>query len=149
MENITLKKLETDDLDQFIALIRLFEKVFEREDFTPPPVDHLSRLLKKEDFLVFAALLDGKVTGGITAYVLDQYYSEKPLAYIYDLAVDTPLQRKGIGQTLINAINQHCQDHGFEEVFVQAETEDEHAVAFYRATKPVRESNAIDFTYTM
>lgn len=149
MKGIAIKKLKTDDFDQFIELIHLFEKVFERENFTIPQGAHLSKLLQKKDFLVFVATQDGKVMGGLTAYILDQYYSEKPLAYIYDLAVDTALQRKGIGKMLINAINEYCRHQGFAEVFVQAETEDEHAVAFYRATKPGRESDAIDFTYTL
>lgn len=134
INNLTVKKLDTNDLASFLELVRLFESVFEMEAFKVPPHDHLRQLLARKDFLVFVALSEGKVIGGLTAYTLQQYYSEKPLVYIYDLAVDLKHQRSGIGRRLIAAINDYCRHAGMEEVFVQADEADGHAVAFYHAT---------------
>ena len=51
-----------------------------------PDEIYLQQLLEKEDFFVFVALLNNKVVGGLTSYIMQQYYSQSPLVYIYDLA---------------------------------------------------------------
>lgn len=147
--SLTIKKLGEDDIALFQNTIVLFERVFEMENFSMPSSNHLTNLLGKEDFMVFTAFQGDKVVGGLTAYVLHQYYSEKPLAYIYDLAVNTHLQRKGIGKQLIDAVNSHCREKGFEEVFVQADKDEEHAVNFYRSTNPTDEEEVVHFYYTL
>lgn len=147
--NIQTYKVQPDQLDDFIALLSVFEEVFEMKNFSPPPRAYLERLLRKSDFMVFVATSDGQVIGGLTAYVLDQYYYVKPLAYLYDLAVQTSFQRQGVGQKLITAINDHCRNEGFEEVFVQADRVDQHAVDFYRKTLPTEEEDVLHFYYTL
>lgn len=71
----------------------------------------------------------------------------KPIAHIYDLAVSTSYQRKGIGSKLIAFANEYCKQSGFEEVFVQAEKDDDYAIDFYRSTKPAEELEAVHFSY--
>jgi aminoglycoside 3-N-acetyltransferase I len=78
-----------------------------------------------------------------------QHLTVKPLVYIFDLAVQTPLQRQGIGKKLIDAINKFCTEAGMEEVFVQADVIDDYAIDFYRKTKPTAEEDVIHFTYTL
>ena len=148
-KHITILKLGIDHLEQFIATIRLFEDVFKMENFSIPAVQHLQQLLQKKDFLIFAALKGNHVVGGLTGYVLEQYYSEKQLAYIYDLAVDTQHQRRGIGKRLIDEMNRYGEQNGFEEVFVQADKVDDYALDFYRATQPTSEERVVHFCYAL
>ena len=149
MEELLFKKLGTNELDKFIDLIRVFEDVFEMEDFSMPDATHLLRILQKQSFLVFVAVLEDKVVGGLTTYILDQYYSEKPLAYIYDLAVKQEFQRRGIGGKLIEAINAYCREQGFEEVFVQSDRVDDYALDFYRSTPFSQEEEVVHFCYKL
>ncbi len=145
---VTIEKLGDRDIDKFKELIKLFEEVFEMEHFTMPDTAHLQRLLEKDGFYVFVALLGGDVVGGLTAYTLEQYYSTKPLVYVYDLAVKTVQQRNGIGKKLMAGITSYCKDIGVEEVFVQADQIDHHAVAFYRATGATPE-DVVHFYYPL
>jgi aminoglycoside 3-N-acetyltransferase I len=144
-----IKKLSPTDIDAFMQLILVFEDVFEMQSFRLPKQEHLLHVLAKPDFIVFVALKDNRVIGGLTAYTLHQYYSEKPLAYIYDLAIQTKYQRQGIGKKLIAAINTYCSENGYEEVFVQADKVDEYALDFYRSTKPTEEEPVVHFYYTL
>lgn len=146
---LLVSKLEKDELEKFIHVIRLFEDVFEMKNFSIPPNNHLKQVLARENFFVFAASLDGGVVGGLTVHVLQQYYSQKPLAYIYDLAVAVQHQRKGIGRKLIAATNEFCEKKGFEEVFVQADKVDDYAIDFYRSTRPTNEEEAVHFSYVL
>lgn len=147
--NIQIKRLQPDEVDLFIALIGLFEDVFEMKDFRMPPEAHLQELLKDKGFYVFVAISDqGAMLGGLTAYTLRQYYAVKPLVYIYDLAVESRHQRKGIGTKLISAITSYCKAEGAQEVFVQADRVDEHAVEFYRKTGATEE-DVLHFYYDL
>ncbi len=147
--DVQIKKLSHSDLANFKILVKMFEDVFEMEDFTIPDDNHLSSLITNPNFIAFVAIYDHQVVGGLTAYVLHQYYSKKPLAYIYDLAVSTQHQRKGIGRQLVAAFNLYCKDQGFEESFVQADKVDDYALDFYRKTKITAEEQVVHFSYTL
>ncbi|MEM7110294.1 MAG: GNAT family N-acetyltransferase [Bacteroidota bacterium] len=147
--SLRITKLTNTDIQTLIKVIRLFEDVFEMSHFEMPPNSHLAHTLAKQNFFVFAARMENEVVGGLTAYTLDQYYSEKPLAYIYDLAVSRDHQRRGVGRKLIKATGEFCRKHGFEEVFVQADKVDDHAIDFYRSTLPTEEEQVVHFYYTL
>ncbi len=146
--SVQVRRLDQRDLDKFLALIGVFEEVFEMKGFKIPGEKYLQALLAKEDFFVFVALLEEKVVGGLTAYTLQQYYSERPLAYIYDLAVLSRYQRQGIGKLLMEGISTFCKGIGMEEVFVQADQVDQHAIEFYQATGGIAEQ-VVHFYYPL
>jgi aminoglycoside 3-N-acetyltransferase I len=127
----------------------MFEEVFEMKKFSMPTSEYLGELLGKENFHVFVALKEDSVIGGLTAYTLNQYYSQKPLAYIFDLAVASLWQRQGIGNALIMHTRSYFQQNGYSEVFVQADKIDDYAVDFYRKTKPTEEEDVLHFYYTL
>lgn len=148
--NIKVKKLDTTELTDFVALIKIFENVFEMRNLKIPPEKHLRDLLADEKFMVFVALdEDLNVVGGLTAYVLVQYYSTRPLVYIYDLAIRADLQRKGIGKKLVTSIKNYCAATGMEEVFVQADKVDDYALDFYRKNNPTAEEDVSHFYFTL
>jgi len=144
---MNIKKLTPTDIQLFEEQVLLFGKVFEMNDFQILSTPHLQGLLQQDNFMAFVALREGRVIGGLTAYVLHQYYAEKPLAYLYDLAVNTEDQGKGIGSELVKALCNYCQKQGFEEVFVQADRDEPQNLDFYRKAQPTGEEDVIHFTY--
>ena len=144
---LEILKLNHNDIDDFSELVTVFERVFEWENFILPNKFHLQKVLNNRLFLVFVAKTDNKLIGGLTAHILESYDSEKPSAYIYDLAVLTNHQRKGIGKLLIASLSDFCDKNGFKEVFVQAESEDLQAISFYKTTAISSEMKATHFTY--
>lgn len=146
--DIKTKKLLPGDVDDFSELIKLFGLVFEISAFKPPGKEYLQSLLINPGFLVFVATHKDKVVGGLTVYILPRYYSIKPSAYIYDVAVLNEYQRKGIGKQLISSLTDYCKENDFEEAYVEAETDDFQAVNFYRKTPVSSEIQATHFTYS-
>lgn len=147
--SVKIKKLQNEDLSDFIELVRLFEEVFELKDFKIPDLKHLQRLFDREDFHVFVAKSKGLVVGGLTVYILEQYYSTKPSAYIFDLAVDTKFQGRGIGISLIAAATSCYEEKGFEEVLVQADQIVDYGIDFYRKTIPTKWEEVRHFYYQL
>ncbi|MEO8111818.1 MAG: GNAT family N-acetyltransferase [Ginsengibacter sp.] len=145
---IEILKLQHNDIDDFSNLIKIFEKIFEWQNILFPSKTHLQKVIDNPRFIAFVAKAHNKLIGGLTAHILDRYDTEKPSAYIYDIAVLTDFQRKGIGKLLIAGLSDYCEKNGFSEVFVQAETGDIEAVNFYRTTPISSELKATHFTYS-
>jgi len=141
-----IAKLDKSEVSDFINLIEIFQEVFETE-VQIPDKDHLATMLSNHDFLVFVIKIGGDVVGGLTIYVLHRYYSTKPIAYIYDVGVKPNHQGQGLGKALIAEVCKYCKNNGFEEAYVEAESDDIDALNFYRKTKFSSEMNATHFTY--
>ena len=140
-----IKRLNKEELTEFRSLIHVFNAVFEEE----PKIgseNHLRKLLSREDFIVLAAFRENEVVGGLTAYELPMYYSDSFEIFLYDLAVKSEFQRKGIGKGLIQSLKAYCIEKEIKEFFVMAHEEDEHAVEFYRATGGKSEK-VVNFLY--
>ena len=73
------------------------------------------------------------MVGALSAYELMKYEQERSEFYIYDLAVAKPFRRRGIARSLIEALKPIARDAGAWVIFVQADREDEPAVALYRS----------------
>lgn len=141
-----IKILEAIDVEKFKLLLRVFSDAFQRADFIPPDDSHLRSLLQQKDLVVMIASANERVLGGLTAYVLNQYYSIQKVAYIFDFAVAKAYQRQGIGRALMAEMLAFCKSNGFAEAFVQASRDDQHAIDFYQATGGSAE-DAVHFTY--
>lgn len=139
-------KLNHNEISTFRDLIAIFKTVFENEEPIPNN-EHLNKLLSNPYFLVFVVKGEQKVVGGLTMYILQQYYGTKPVAYIYDVGITPALQRQGLGKLLMAEVCKYCKENGFEAAYVEAESDDIDAVNFYRRTTVSSEMNAIHFTY--
>ena len=85
----------------------LFKKVFDEVDITAkelPEEKYLEHLLATPTFHIFAAIADGKIVGGLTAYEFEMYLKKEKEAYLYDLAVDKDYRRQGIARALMDRI---------------------------------------------
>ncbi len=53
--------------------------------------------------------------------------------FLYELAVDEPFQRRGIGRALVSALAELARERGCNEMFVFADDDNERALATYRS----------------
>jgi aminoglycoside 3-N-acetyltransferase I len=91
----------------------------------------LRDLLCSEQFIAIAALRDDTVIGGLAAYVLKKFERERSEVYIYDLAVAQEHRRRGVATALIRRLKAIAKARGAYVIFVQANLEDEPAMALY------------------
>ncbi len=143
---VEYRKLTSADLPHLIALIKIYEQEFEMQNFRMPDNNYLQSLLEKDNIIFYIAIADTTIVGGLTAHVLSSTYFQSAEVYIYDFAVTSFMQRKGIGKNLISAFKQYSKDSGFREMFVQADIEDQHALDFYIATGGMP-AKVVHFTY--
>ena len=115
-------------------MLTMFGRAFaEMETYTArqPADDYLEGLLASSTFISLAAVADGRVIGGIAAYVLPKFEQVRSEIYIYDLAVDEEHRRQGVATALIAELRQVAAVRGAYVIFVQADREDEAAISLY------------------
>jgi aminoglycoside 3-N-acetyltransferase I len=126
-------KLQQKDSSLFVELVELFNTVFE-EASNIASEKQLKKLLNKSDFHAIVIIKNNKIIGGLTAYELEKYYTDKKELYIYDIAVKTAFHNQGIGKTLMTYLKKYATKNNIESIFVQAYSEEEQAVRFYEST---------------
>jgi aminoglycoside 3-N-acetyltransferase I len=115
-------------------MLALFSDAFEDPETylnRQPREAYLTRLLASDTFIAIAAFAAGQVIGGLAGYVLPKFEQERSEFYIYDLAVAEEFRRQGIATELINTIRRIAQQRGIYVIYVQADYDDDPAVALY------------------
>jgi aminoglycoside 3-N-acetyltransferase I len=131
---LDIRRLGSGDEPMAEALNALFAEAFDdRESYADhrPSTAYLQQQLARPDTIVLLAMAGGDVAGGLVAYVLPKLEQERSEIYIYDLAVAETHRRQGIATALIASLRQHAADTGAWVIYVQADLEDEPAVALY------------------
>lgn len=127
---------QSTDLFYLKELLSVFADAFEDHDSyqsAVPSDEYLNKLLAREDFIPLVAVADGKVVGGLAAYVLTKFEQERSEIYIYDLAVLEEYRRQGIATGLINKLSEIAREIGAYVIFVQADHGDDPAIKLYES----------------
>ena len=117
-------------------LLALFAHAFDDHESyqsAVPSDDYLDALLAREDFIPLVAVEDGRVVGGLAAYVLQKFEQERSEIYIYDLAVDEAYRRRGIATGLIKRLREIARERGAWVIYVQADHGDDPAIKLYES----------------
>ena len=127
-------RLDASQIDLFRALIDVFGTAFEATEVycgAQPDDAYLGALLDRDDFIALVARQDGRVVGGLAAYVLHKFERRRSEIYIYDLAVSEAFRRSGVATRLIEELRTIARQIGAYVIFVQADHGDDTAVALY------------------
>ena len=131
-----VRALTPDDVPLMRELLALFGRAFDDvESYSAhqPDDGYLEKLLNSETFIAIAALAEAKVIGGLAGYVLPKFEQARSEFYIYDLAVDEPYRRKGVATAIVEKLKEIAASRGIYAIFVQADLDDEPAIALYTA----------------
>lgn len=130
MSGVVIERLGVGDVQRAQAAFEMMHDVFD-EDHDALSDRYATALLANESFWVIGAFEDGEAIGCITGHELAMTRHERTELFIYDLAVRVVDQRRGIGRQLVNALVVGAADRGIDVVFVPADDDDTHALAFY------------------
>lgn len=146
---IPVYQLYEKDIPQFRQLIDVFGKVFDDPEsyHAQQPTDsYLQAFLAANSHIVIVAEYEGRVIGGLVAYVLTKFEQARREIYLYDLAVVHDMQRRGIGRRLMDTLRHIGKAMDAYVVFVQADEGDD-AISFYRALGPATETAVRNFDF--
>lgn len=142
---IRTQRLTSNDPELARRLFAVMADVFEEPNQELDDA-YLTALLARSDFWALAALEGDQVIGGVTAHALPMTRSAAYELFIYDVAVRSDRQRRGVGRLLLQALREGAAAAGITVSFVPADNEDTHALDFYRALGGVPQAVTI-FTF--
>lgn len=132
----SIVEFRTPHLAELKRLLEVFADAFEdHESYQAaiPSDEYLNKLLAREDFIPLVAVADGKVVGGLAAYVLTKFEQERSEIYIYDLAVLEEYRRQHIATGLINKLREIAHEKRAYVIYVQADHGDDPAIKLYES----------------
>lgn len=137
-----IKVLGCGDHPLFEGMLDVFAAAFDDAEAysgARPSEDYVARLLASDAFVALVAILDGKVIGGLAAYELIKFEQQRSEFYIYDLGVLESHRRRGVASSLIGSLSAIAAMRGASVAFVQADHDDDPAIALYSKFGPPRE----------
>ncbi|MBK9163862.1 MAG: AAC(3)-I family aminoglycoside N-acetyltransferase [Acidobacteria bacterium] len=129
-------ELRRADLRTLQELLAVFAAAFEDHESyqsAVPSDEYLTELLARQDFIPLVAVAEGKVVGGLAAYVLHKFEQERSEIYIYDLAVLEEYRRQHVATGLINKLREIARELGAWVIYVQADHGDDPAIKLYES----------------
>jgi aminoglycoside 3-N-acetyltransferase I len=130
------QQITASDLGLFHQLLEVFGEAFDDPKTyrgAVPSEAYLRGLLAKPHVIALAAVSEGRVVGGLVAYVLDKFEQERSEVYIYDLAVADAHRRQGMATALIRLLQRLAKERGAYVIYVQADLVDEPAIRLYQS----------------
>lgn len=124
------------DLPQLKELLKVFADAFEEPETylgAVPSDDYLTSLLNGGMLVPVVAITDGRVIGGLAAYILHKFEQERSEIYIYDLAVDAAYRRRHVAKGLIHHLREIAREIGAYVIYVQADHGDDPAIKLYES----------------
>ena len=112
---ISVARLTGQDIAGYRALMALFAHAFEDDEnyrSHQPSDGYVRSFLETETNIALIAKTEGKIIGGLMAYVLPKFEQERAEIYIYDLATHIDRRRAGVATHLINALRELAPSFG-------------------------------------
>jgi len=144
---LTTRRLGPGDERQAHELFAVMAAQFD-EPSEPLGDEYVVNLLSAASFWAVAAFDGNRVVGGITAHTIPMTRSASSELFVYDLAVHEGFRRRGVGARLVATLRALAAEAGIGVVFVPADEDDAHALAFYRSMQP-EESPVSIFTWDL
>src|SRR5215471_9294743 len=132
----TYRRLTCADVSLLKELLGVFGEAFGEVDTYQhfmPSDEYLARLMSQQHFIALVARKGEEVVGGLAAYELEKFEQDRREIYIYDLAVAASHRRRGVATGLIGELRRIAAERNAYVIFVQADLEDEAAIALYES----------------
>src|SRR5918995_6138851 len=109
--------------------------------------EQVQRFLVHPDTLLLVARWDGEACGFLSAYRLQRFDRRGAEVLLYEIGVEEPFQRRGVGRALVAEAKRWAAERGADELWVLTEEDNALARALYAATGGREESGFTMFDY--
>ena len=137
---MTIRALEPGDGALIVAAGHLFD--------TPPDLTTSERFLATPGHHLLLADQDGLPAGFVSGVELT-HPDKGTEMFLYELAVDEPFRRRGIGSALVKELIRIAQAHDCYDMWVLTDHDNDAALATYRTTGTTDESSHVMLTWNL
>jgi ribosomal protein S18 acetylase RimI-like enzyme len=140
-ELLTVRQVTTVDVALAAELDALFDEGVSWD------AEQGQRFLAHSDTLLLVARWDGAACGFLSAYRLQRFDRRGAEMLLYEIGVEEPFQRRGVGRALVAEAKRWAAERGADELWVLTEEDNAPARALYAATGGREETGLTMFEY--
>jgi GNAT superfamily N-acetyltransferase len=107
------------------------------------------RFLAHPDTLLLLARWEGETCGFLSAYRLPRFDRRRAEVLLYEIGVQEPFQRRGVGRALVEEAKRWATEVGADELWVLTEDDNAPARALYTATGGSEKTGITVFEYVV
>lgn len=127
-KSLTLSRVTSVDAAPAAELDRLFDKVVAWD------ITQGQRFLAHPDTLLLVARWEGAACGFLSAYQLQRFDRRRAEVLLYEIGVQEPFRRRGVGRALVEEAKRWATEVGADELWVLTEEDNAPARALNAAT---------------
>ena len=128
MQNVHIRKLRKEDVDDICKIHAAITKTPVKADFKRTVKEHAMR----EEGASFAAELNGKVVGYMVSYILSGGFGISKSAWIAMLGVDPKYMGQGIGANLAKEIITYYKKKRIRDVYTSVRWDSADLLSFFK-----------------
>ena len=136
----TIRSIRAGEGATIVAAGHLFD--------SPPDLATAERFLGTPGHHLLIAFED-EVAAGFVSGVELTHPDKGTEMFLYELAVDEPFQRRGIGTSLVEELLKIARAHGCYDMWVLTDHDNDAALATYRTTGTTAESSHVMLTWDL
>ena len=137
---VTIRMRQPGDAEDIMAAGHLFD--------SPPDLATSERFLTTAGHHLLMAFDDGLAAGFVSGAELT-HPDKGTEMFLYELAVDEPFRRRGIGTALVEALLDVARIQGCYDLWVLTDDDNDAALATYRGTGATAESRHVMLTWDL
>ena len=139
--SLTLSRVTSVDAALAAELDRLFDEGVAWD------ITQGQRFLAHPDTLLLVARWEGAACGFLSAYQLQRFDRRRAEVLLYEIGVQEPFRRRGVGRALVEEAKRWATEVGADELWVLTEEDNAPARALYAATGGNEEPGITMFSY--
>jgi ribosomal protein S18 acetylase RimI-like enzyme len=144
--SMEIRRLQPNDHDLLESAIQILVPEEDRSNKIDRDA-HLKDALGRQDCYFIVCLVNSTAVGYLSAYRFPNVENADFQVYLFDIIVDEPYQRTGIGSRLIEELKRQCLTDGVGRIWVGTALENTAAQRTFERTGAQKSETCVEYIY--